>query len=88
MQVLLTIFNLSGISDEKTSGAAKFVSMQEFILLADFISPPQLLYLIDNGFFHHFKTEDELSKSIQTPGIKDYTLLKSLTKLKVELHNG
>ncbi len=61
--------------------------MQEFILLADFISPPHLVFLVDNGVYPHLKTEDELSKTIQTGSVKNYSLLKSLTKLQLELHN-
>jgi hypothetical protein len=57
--MLLSIFNLSA-EEEDQEKSSKFISVQEFILLTDIISPPTLLSLIDNGVFPYLKTEDEL----------------------------
>jgi hypothetical protein len=57
--MLHSIFNLSA-EEEDQEKSSKFISVQEFILLTDIISPPTLLSLIDNGVFPYLKTEDEL----------------------------
>ena len=44
-----------------------------------------MLSLIDNGVFPYLKTEDELLKSLETPVMSHYSLLKSVTSLKLDL---
>lgn len=66
------------------------VSVQEFILLTDLISLPELLLALENGEKHRVKIEDQLLSGgeLDIPEISKFQLLKSFSKIEIPIIEG